>query len=1009
MKRDGQKYWKSLDERAATPAYAASLAREFPESHQDTPPTGLERREFLKLMGASLLMASAGCMRKPVEQIIPYVNQPEEVIPGVANWYASSCGGCAARCGVLVKTREGRPIKLEGNADHPMNRGGLCARGQASLLDLYDPDRLREPMRASRGGAAVLLPATWDEADQNIRDRFAAIIRDGGKVAVLTGAQVGPSTQALVRDFVAKFAGGQHVQHEAVVPEEVAAAQLASFGTRLVPRYRFDRATLVVSFGADFLGTWLSPVEFAKGFAAARRVEEGRMARFVTFEAAVSVTGTNADTHIPVRPGDELPIALALAHEIIVRRGVSGYATDADVVQALAPHDVATVARRTGVSVELLRTVAQELIDAQETGLVVGGPVKGENAAAVHVVVNLLNAALKNDGVTVDWSVAPSRQADSHFADLQQLIADMRAGQIAALVIHDADPVFTLPADLQFADALQKVPFVVTVANRHTATGVLSDWVIPGTQYLEQWDDAQPQGQLFTVAQPAVRPLHDTRAFQDSLLRWAGMDGTWHEFLKKYWAQQIYPQAESQSFESFWNGVLQLGFVDFSRGDRQSPNRLGESRHFQAKALQDLVVPKQEEGLRLVLYPSVAQLDGRFANNGWLQELPDPVTKISWDNYLSVAPATAKRLGVAAGDVVKVAMGAVAVELPVHVQPKMHESAVAVAVGYGQTHVGQVGNGVGVNVYPLQALGAGLAWSGQAVQVIKLARTYKLALMQDHQNMAGRPIIRETTFTAYQDNPASGNEREHEQALPTMWSEHEFPGYKWGMSVDLNACTGCNACMIACQSENNIPIVGRDQVIRGRDMHWIRVDRYYSGEEDTPEVAYQPMLCQHCDNAPCETVCPTLATYKSKEGLNMQAYNRCVGTRYCANNCPYKVRRFNYFDYSKQFVEPMNLVLNPDITTRTKGVMEKCTFCVQRIQEVKGRAKDEQRTVRDGEIKTACQQSCPADAIVFGNVNDLESRASKMRQLPRGYHVLEELNVRPQVTYLLKVRNTRVS
>ncbi len=1000
-------FWNSLKAIEGDPEYHENLGKEFPSPPEQSPPSELQRREFLKLMGAGFMLGTLGCMRKPVEKIIPYVNQPIEVTPGVANWYSSTCGGCAAGCGVVVKTREGRPIKLEGNPEHPLNRGALCARGQASLLGLYDPDRLQSPMRVARGHDETEA-VTWAAVDEQILAALQHVREIGKKVVVLSGAVVSPTTRRLIQEFLGTFSSAEHVSFDITIPEEVAEAQMLAYGERVMPRYRFDQADVVVSFGADFLGTWLSPVAFARDFSKLRRAESGRMSRLIAFEGGLSLTGTNADVYQPVRAGDEIYIALALAHELIVKMSVTPYAANDAVVQALTPFDVDRVAAYAGVSAEVLRATAKDLWKQGGKSLVVGGGNKGRHAVALQVVVNLLNSALGNDGSTVDWSVAP-HEVQSSFAGVQQLIADMRAGNVGAVIIHQADPLFTLPTELGFAEALAKVPLVVSTAERTHATAMAAHWICPDSHYLESWNDANPQRGLYSITQPAIAPFFATRQFQDSLIVWGKLPAkNWYEYLKAHFSTEIRNAVGATvGGETFWDTVLQNGFAAspaFTVSARSV--QLAAARSLNTNALSTLptALPAQSNAVRLALYASVTQLDGRCANNGWLQEIPDPVTKVTWGNYLSIAPKTAARLGVTDGDVVKVTVGKTSVELPIHRQPKLHAGTAMVAVGHGQSKIGRIGSQVGANVYPLQGVNGLPVWSGQDITIEKTGRFDKLAMTQEYNTVDGRPIIFDTTFADFQNDPTSGMLKAH--ALPTMWSEHEYPDEKWGMAIDLTTCIGCNACMVGCQSENNVPIVGREQVIRNRDMHWLRIDRYYAGDVDNPEVVYQPMLCQHCDNAPCETVCPVVATVHSKDGLNVQAYNRCVGTRYCSNNCPYKVRRFNYFEYSKQYVEPLEMVLNPDVAVRSRGVMEKCTFCVQRIKDARGRAKDEGRKLQAGDVKTACQQTCPVDAIVFGDMNNSEELVAQLRKSPRGFHVLGELNTKPNVTYMTKVRNT---
>jgi molybdopterin-containing oxidoreductase family iron-sulfur binding subunit len=1015
MSNQPPKYWGSIEEYEQSPQFLENAGKEFVSPPAQTIFSEMERRDFLKMLGAGMMLATAACYRRPLEKIIPYVNRPEEVVPGVADWYTSTCGECSAACGILVKTREGRPIKLEGNPSHPMSQGGLCARGQASILNLYDPDRLKGPVSVAHSDASTK-ELVWHDIDEEIKKKLADIKQKNGKIYLLTGVVVSPSTQQLINEFLAQFPGATQVSYEGVVPEEVAMGQELAYGQKVTPRFRLDQAQVILTFGADLLSNYLSPVEFAKNFNKTRKLGEATMGRLVTVESALSLTGSNADVYFPVRPGDELAVALALANELVVVKKQSRYASDGAVTQALQLYAVDEVGKQTGINPDRLRDIARWLWDNKGKSLVVGGGLKGRESLALQVAVNLLNSILENDGVTVDYAVSPSNQAVSSYADLLKMIGEMKSGKVAALFVYKTNPAFSLPASLGFADGLKQVPLIVSFADRVDETAALADFVAPDGHYLEGWNDASPQKGLYSITQPAIQPLYQTRAFQDSLIQWGSLPSkNWYEYLKNQWQQKMVPQSGGKSADALWAETLQTGFFD-TVGEKR--NTSSSARSFNSGALVKSLEGHQPNGsdLSLSLYASLALYDGRSANNGWLQELPDPLSKITWENYLSIAPRLAQKMGLSEGDVVRVQGSTVEVELPIHIQPKLHEKSAMVAVGYGRTRAGRLGNKLGVNTFALQKTdGAWLEWTGRPISITPTGRNVKLASTQGFYNIEDkaaekRGIIQEMTFEEFKKGGAPeglpGEKKEGEGPLPSMWSGFEYNGpYRWGMAVDMNACIGCNACMIGCQSENNIPVVGKLQVSNGRAMHWIRIDRYYKGDPENPEVNFQPMLCQHCENAPCETVCPVLATVHNEEGLNMQVYNRCVGTRYCSNNCPYKVRRFNFFDYYKQYVEPMNLVLNPDLTVRSRGVMEKCTFCIQRIVEVKDKAKAHGTTVKDGELKTACQQSCPTDAITFGNTNDEKSHVSELRKSNRGYHVLEEINVKPQVTYLQKVRN----
>jgi anaerobic selenocysteine-containing dehydrogenase/Fe-S-cluster-containing dehydrogenase component len=982
---------------------------------------GIARRDFLTIMGASMALATTACARRPVHKIIPYVVKPEEIVPGVANYYATTCGECSTGCGVVAKNREGRPIKLEGNTEHPVNKGALCGRGQASLLNLYDPDRLRAPVLRNRPGTAAGREASWEDVDAVIVGK----LKGAKRVRVLSGPVQGESTQRLVREFLGSFASGEHVEWEPAGHDDIVEAQNASYGSAVLPHYRFDQAKYVVSLGADFLGSWISPVEYTGEWHRTRKLNakagaKQDFSKLVVFEPTFTITGGAADERIAVRPGDELKIALALAHELVVVQKRSGLASDGGVTAVLSGYKPEAVAQEIGVDAAQLKKVATELWENRGRGLVIGGGLASQTAQAIslQVAINLLNSVLENEGVTVDGTASVSNYRGS-FTALNKLIGEMKAGQVDVLILYRTNPAYTLPASSGFAEAVAKVGTVISISDREDETGSLADYVLPDHHYLENWGDASPRKGVYSLAQPTIAPLYSTRAFQDSLITWtkaaalnAGAltkaSADWHAFLASNWKETVYRQSGSiATFEQFWEGALRVGVVTIGGASRPS------ARGFRAGSASQL--PKyspwsiSDGSFALSLYTKVSMGDGRSANNAWLQEMPDPISAVTWDNYLNVAPSTAKKLGVKEDEVVEIKTDAGTIQLPVHVQPGMHPGVISAAVGYGRRKVGKVGDGTGVDVFPLVKVEGGrLIFSGHSAQVTRTAKMYRLASTQWHTVTENRPVINDITLTEFAKNPAASNETDPElrmHTVPSIWPEHQYKGHRWGMAIDLSACTGCGACVLGCQAENNIPVVGREQVRNSRNMHWMRIDRYYSGNADNPELVFQPMLCQHCENAPCETVCPVLATVHDDEGLNVQVYNRCVGTRYCQNNCPYKVRRFNFFDHWKSYEGPMNMAWNPEVTVRSRGIMEKCTFCVQRIRDGKDKAKDAGERVTDGMIKTACQQTCPADAIIFGDLNDPNSRVSKFRDDPRAFRVLETLNTKPVISYMTKVRN----
>jgi len=907
------------------------------------------RRSFLKLAGYSFVLT--GCSRLDYKAI-PLLNQPEELTPGRANYYATLCAGCSAGCGIVAKSRDGRPIKLEGNDTHPLNAGGLCATGQAGVLSLYDSLRLTAPLL--KGDTS-----TWGEVDAFVRKELR------GTVRLLTGTIHSPTQRREIKRFLSSFPDGKHVMYDTLSCSALLDAHEEMFGVRALPRYRFDRAEVVVSLDADFLGTWVSPAEFTRGYAA-RRDPDGGFSLHVQYESRVSITGDNADERIVVAP-DEIGREL---ERLLAKQG----------------------------------PVAEKLWDAAGRSLVVCGvnDIRHQRLAA------RLNGALGNYGRTLEMD-PPSYQCQGDDAALAALRDELAAGKVDALLVAGCNPAYDLPGGLAF----DKAKLVVSFAEREDETAEHAHCVSPVPHALESWGDAEPVAGLVTVQQPLIRPLGDTRPLAESLATWRGGAESAHALMRSTWHEMPY----KGGFELFWSKAVHDGFTQLPAAPVTRLTREGPAVP---------AFPEPGDGLMVVLYEKVGPRDGRHAHNAWLQELPDPVTKVAWDNYASIAPETAERLGIEDGDVVRIGD----IELPALVQPDQHERVVAIALGYGRkgtdrfhdvgpdwieaTPTVEQGGTVGVNAAPLLSFVAGqLTYVRGGITVEptgdrhELARTQLYHSLREPAHIQGkrRPILQEATLSDYRKDPHAGA-IEHHPVKGELWpDDHKYEGHRWGMTIDLTACTGCSACVIGCQAENNIPVVGRDEVQRYRDMHWMRIDRYH--DRRTGTTAHQPMFCQHCANAPCETVCPVLATVHSSEGLNQQVYNRCVGTRYCANNCPYKVRRFNWFDYAHNDLL-QNLVLNPDIVVRSRGVMEKCSLCVQRIQEGKAEAKRQGRPLADGDIRTACQQSCPADAIVFGDLNDPESRVSKARAAGRYFRVLEELNTKPAAGYLTLVRNRDV-
>lgn len=1044
---ENKRYWMQLEE--LNPAVWNSeeaVTRRGQEFHDKPIETlekiealdksGVTRRDFLTIMGASMAMASFACARRPVNKIIPYVVQPQELTPGVPLFYASTLRGFGADgYGVLVKTREGRPIKIEGNEEHPMNKGALSARAQAAVLSLYDPDRLKAPMK---GGKNSSKSATgWSDVDAMVADALKVAKR----VRVVSYPSSGESVRRAMKEFLAAFSDGKWLEVDPVGMDEVADGQAESYGTRVVPHFQFDKADVVVSFGADFLGTWGSSVENASLWSKRRKLSaKGEdFSKLYVFESNFSTTGASSDERFALIPGTETAAALALAHELIVVQKRGKFAGSADVTSALTGSVEEWLSKSGSLNGEKVKQVANDLWEARGKSIVVGS-----GSVALQTVVNLLNASLENDGKTIDGTAnaLPYTASTKALAILQ---SEMETGQVDVLIVHQSNPIYFLPTSEAFAAAMQKVKLVVSINDRLDETSSYADVVLPESHFLESWGDAHPKAFVHSLQQPTLSPISDSRSFEDILIGWAragvkttGLlaqtaskpNGSFYDYLKENWKQTLYPSnGKGQNFLDFWETSLQKGIVESKLGaSRERPFRAASLvlAKDAAAQLKNLSLGKTKKGpategsgIALGLYNSIAMGDGQYANNAWLQEMPDPMTTITWDNFLNIGPDYANELGLVTNDVVLLkltsensAAGA-HFEIPVNVQPGIAKGVGTIALGYGRTSVGKVGNFVGQNAFRLAKFSGtkGLELNGISVTLTKTGKKYDLAMTQGHNRTEGRPIVNEVTIGEFKKNPNAQGETEPAikmATVPSMWTppfDYSKEPYRWMMGVDLNTCTGCGACVIACQSENNIPVVGRDRVRQSREMHWIRIDRYYSGSEQNPTVAFQPMMCQHCENAPCETVCPVVATSHSQDGLNQMTYSRCVGTRYCQNNCPYKVRRFNFFDHWKDYKDTLNMVWNPDVTVRSRGIMEKCTFCIQRINEAKGHAKDRKSMIKDSDLKTACQQTCPVDAITFGNVNDKESQMSKVLENPRVFRAMEVLNTRPSVNYLTKVRN----
>ena len=989
-------------------------------------PDPMNRRRFLKVLGVTgagaAALSSCGIGPEPTEKLIPYLIQPEDQIPGTATYYASTCRECAAGCGIHVRVREGRAVKIEGNPESPINRGRLCARGQAALQGLYNPDRVTGPM--VRNAAGGFDPITWDDAITRLQSRITAARGHG--IVVLTGADAS-SFGDLVDDWMRQV-GGRRVSYEPFGFEALRAGNRLAFGTAAVPAYDFANAKYVLSFGADFLDTWLSPVTFQNGFARAHAFDgarEGSMAKFVFVGPRMSLTGMNADDWVAALPGTEGMLALALAHVIVSQRLAPLPADVGRLSGLLARHTPAAVAAAIGVEQEVIVRLAIEFANAKG-GLAVAGGMAAHypNGAEIVAAVNILNYVVGAVGKLVKFGPDLAVGDAGTFGDLARLTADMAAGRVALLFVHGTNPAHSLPG--AFTQALGKVGYKVSFASYLDETAAAADLILPDLHPLEQWNDSRPRAGVFALQQPAMQPVFpETRHTGDVVLRMLGRTGSFRDHLQGRWRELHRRFGAGKSFEQFWMEAVQHGGL---YGDAPArPVRLADSASRISPAA---VAPEGSGGQTVVVFPHPVLHDGRGANKPWLQELPDPVSKIAWHGWVEVHPDTAAKWGVATGDFLLLKSPFGAVKAPAWITPSVRPDVLAIPTGQGHTAYGRYAKNRSANAFELlgaEANGYGGRTFAVRATATKTGEHRKIVTTEGSPRERGEGSVEVLTLArakalAAGDHPFHHEETpEYAKQAVEWWGERQFEKAelgdyrgeqpRWGLAVDLSKCTGCSACVTACYAENNLATVGEELMQRGREMAWLRLERYWRTDaEGRPQGAVNsPMMCQQCGNAPCEPVCPVYAAYHTPDGLNGQVYNRCVGTRYCSNNCPYKVRYFNWYNYAEPdgaweaWPEPLHMLLNPDVTVREKGVMEKCTFCVQRIRGAQNQARLEDRNVRDGEIVPACAQACPSEAIVFGDLHDRNSHVYKLAGNPRGYHVLAGLNTKPAVTYLARV------
>jgi len=1014
---NNNKYWRGLEELNNDPKFVAQKKNEFGEgipleevlTDTDGELTS-NRRDFLKYFGFSVsAVALAACNKAPVKNVIPYIVKPENITPGVPNWYATTT---ETGVSVLVKTREGRPIKIEGNPESPLFKGAVGAVENASLLGLYDIDRFKGAMEAGK-------ESDWVSLD----DKIKAGLASAKSIRVITPTLNSPSTSKAIDAFVAKYPGAKHISYEAASNAAIIGANKQSFGKAVVPSYRFDNAKVIVGFGADFLGTWISPLEFTKQWAKNRRPtpENPTMSRHIHFETGLSITGSNADVRFPIKPSAEGVILVSLYNQIAKLAGAPALSTLQNIEFPL----------------NSIESTAKELWNAKGESLVVSG----SNDLNNQLLVNAINSLLGNIGNCVDLDNACNMKL-SDDAAFEEFVSEMNNGSVDAAIFVNTNPAYSYYNAKRFEDGLKKVKLTVSTAKTADETSALCTYIAPDNHYLESWNDSEVKSGYYSLTQPTISPVFNTRQAQESLLKWSGNDTDFYTFIRQNWQGILAGQG---SFDTAWNKSLHDGFF-------MLPAKAAAS--YSAAALPSEIVnavyknyTSSKDKIELALYTKVGTGDGTFANNPWLQELPDPISRVCWDNYAAIGKATADKLDVKDGDTITISTKGYTLEnIPVLVQPGQANNTISIAIGYGRTSGGKVAKNTGKNAYGFASFNNGtFSYASADVTAKKGEGEYELAQTQTHHTIEGRNLIREASLSEYKKDAKAGNH--FDAHIISLWAERDKGGRKWGMAIDLNTCTGCGSCILSCNVENNVPVVGRKEIMRSREMHWIRIDRYYSfkdkdGRKATSEkgfansflldkdeaaidygkdsstdfenvsVTFQPVMCQQCGHAPCETVCPVIATVHSSEGLNHMAYNRCVGTRYCANNCPFKVRRFNWFKYREndEFDFYMNndlgrMVINPDVTVRSRGVMEKCSFCIQRIQAAKLEAKLENRDLKDGDFTTACASVCPSNAIVFGDMNDENSEISKLMRNERSYVMLEEYNVQSSVHYMTKIRN----
>jgi MoCo/4Fe-4S cofactor protein with predicted Tat translocation signal len=976
-KSSGPKYWRSLNQLAGTQEFSEWVHREFPANASEML-DGNSRRTVLKLMAASFGLAGLTACRRPVEHILPYAKGVEDMIPGHPYFYSTVMSMSGGVSGLLVESHDGRPTKIEGNADHPGSLGAATAMQQAAILGVYDPDRSSVVLEGGK-------ESDWTKFEAAAK---SLQLGDGSGLRFLSETVTSPSLSSLRGDALKKFPKAKWVEFEAISCDNQRAGLSMAFGQPVDLAAQYDKAKVIVALDCDFLGldspTALPTKQYSKGRKFSSDEDFEKANRLYAVESQFSLTGANADHRLRMRSGDVKQFAIDLASAL-------GAVAGLNVVQAASDKRA-----------KFLAAVVKDLKAAGAGALVVAGL---RQPPIVHAIVAGINSALGSAAV----SYVKSDKLESGLDGLKTLTTEMSSGQVQTLVILGGNPAYTAPADLQFAVALSKVASSIHLGLDDDETAAAAKWHVPEAHFLESWSDARTIDGVVAIQQPLISPLYGGKTAAEIVaLLIDSKDKKAYDIVKNYWQEQ-WPAKDK---DAAWNKALNDGIVAGPKPAEAAKVSVDSKKLAGAAGAE---AKTSANGIEVAFYPSASAWDGRFANNGWMQEAPDPITKLTWGNAAMISPATARELKLEDGDGISISRGSYKLEAAVMVQPGHMDNAISIALGYGRVRCGRVGKDIGFNANLIRTSDA--YWFADGFKIDSTGNKFKHATTQEHgvmgdksvnaEHLNDRPVFRETSLEEYKKQPKVIEEMQEVPELHSIYPEWKYDkGNQWGMAIDLTSCTGCNACVVACQAENNIPVVGKEQVMRGREMHWIRMDRYYTGPEDDPQLVEQPIPCLQCENAPCENVCPVAATTHSPEGLNDMAYNRCVGTRYCANNCPVKVRHFNFFNFHKHDSPEFAMAQNPDVTVRMRGVMEKCTYCVQRIQETKIKAKIEgRRPIKDGEIVTACQQTCPADAIVFGNINDPASRVSKLKKQERNYALLAELDIKPRTTYLAKLRN----